>query len=95
MGDYVAGPSHVLPTYGTARFSSALTVDDFLKHHHVITVDGGALDRIGPAVQSLAEAEGFDAHAESIRIRRPARLGDRRPPGSDVVSRRRCATRSR
>lgn len=73
VGDYVAGPSHVLPTYGTARFSSALTVDDFLKHHHVITVDGDAFDRIGPAVQSLAEAEGLDAHAESIRIRRDLR----------------------
>ncbi len=69
IGDYLAGPSHVLPTYGTARFSSALTVDDFLKHHHVVTVDGDAFDRIGPAVQSLAEAEGLDAHAESIRLR--------------------------
>ena len=71
VGDYVAGPSHVLPTYGTARFSSALTVDDFLKHHHVITVDrtvhepGG----LGDAVATLADAEGLDAHAESIRLR--------------------------
>lgn len=76
IGDYLAGPSHVLPTYGTARFSSALTVDDFLKHHHVITLDGEAFDRVGPAVQSLAEAEGLDAHAESIRIRRALRAGD-------------------
>lgn len=73
VGDYVAGPSHVLPTYGTARFASALTVDDFLKHHHVITVDadvyaeGGAL---ADAVTALADAEGLDAHAESIRLRR-------------------------
>ena len=73
VGDYVAGPSHVLPTYGTARFSSALTVDDFLKHHHVVTVDGDAFDRIGPAVQALAEAEGLEAHAESIRLRRTLR----------------------
>ncbi len=73
VGDYVAGPSHVLPTYGTARFSSALTVDDFLKHHHVITVRGDAFDRVGPAVRSLAEAEGLDAHAESIRIRQTLR----------------------
>ncbi|UDY36024.1 histidinol dehydrogenase [Dermatobacter hominis] len=73
VGDYLAGPSHVLPTYGTARFSSALTVDDFLKHHHVITVDGEAFDQIGPAVQALAEAEGLDAHAESIRLRRTLR----------------------
>lgn len=75
IGDYVAGPSHVLPTDGTARFSSALTVDDFLKHHHVITVDGEAFDAIGPAVQALAEAEGLDAHAESIRLRRALRSG--------------------
>jgi histidinol dehydrogenase len=73
VGDYLAGPSHVLPTYGTARFASALTVDDFLKHHHVVTVDrsvyepGGAL---ADAVTALAEAEGLDAHAESIRLRR-------------------------
>jgi len=73
VGDYVAGPSHVLPTYGTARFSSALTVDDFLKHHHVITVDGDAFDRVGPAVRSLAAAEGLDAHAESIRLRQALR----------------------
>ena len=73
VGDYLAGPSHVLPTYGTARFASALTVDDFLKHHHVITVDrsvyaeGGSL---ADAVTTLAEAEGLEAHAESIRLRR-------------------------
>ena len=67
----------MLPTDGTARFSSALTVDDFLKHHHVITVDGDAFDRIAPAVESLAVAEGLEAHAESIRIRR--HLRDERP----------------
>jgi histidinol dehydrogenase len=69
VGDYLAGPSHVLPTHGTARFASALTVADFLKHHHVVTVDRGGLDRLGPSVVALAEAEGLDAHAESIRIR--------------------------
>jgi histidinol dehydrogenase len=75
IGDYLAGPSHVLPTYGTARFASALTVDDFLKHHHVITVDGAAFDAIGGAVAALADAEGLAAHAESIRIRQAARAG--------------------
>jgi histidinol dehydrogenase len=79
VGDYLAGPSHVLPTYGTARFASALTVDDFLKHHHVVTVDGDAFDGIAPAVESLAEAEGLEAHAESIRIRRALRA--ERPDG--------------
>ena len=73
IGDYVAGPSHVLPTYGTARFASALTVDDFLKHHHVITVDGAAFDAGAlRRVEALADAEGLAAHAESIRLRRRA-----------------------
>ena len=73
VGDYLAGPSHVLPTYGTARFASALTVDDFLKHHHVITVDRSVYatgGRLADAVTTLAEAEGLEAHAESIRLRR-------------------------
>ncbi len=72
VGDYLAGPSHVLPTYGTARFASALTVDDFLKHHHVIAVDESVYApdaALGEAVAVLAEAEGLDAHAESIRLR--------------------------
>jgi histidinol dehydrogenase len=73
VGDYLAGPSHVLPTYGSARFSSALTVDDFVKHHHVVRLDGAAFDAVAPATQALAEAEGLDAHAESIRLRRRAR----------------------
>jgi histidinol dehydrogenase len=75
VGDYVAGPSHVLPTYGTARFASALTVDDFTKHHHVITVDAAAYDDGGlaGAVATLADAEGLDAHAASIRLRQAER----------------------
>lgn len=71
MGDYIAGPSHVLPTYGSARFSSALTVDDFLKHHHVIRVDRSTYleGGVAEAAAVLAEAEGLDAHATSIRLR--------------------------
>lgn len=71
VGDYIAGPSHVLPTYGSARFSSALTVDDFLKHHHVITVDRSAYGpgALAESVAVLADAEGLAAHAESIRLR--------------------------
>ena len=72
IGDYLAGPSHVLPTYGSARYASALTVDDFQKQVHVIDVDREGFDRVAPHVQVLAEAEGFDAHAESIRSRRTA-----------------------
>jgi histidinol dehydrogenase len=69
IGDYVAGPSHVLPTFGTARFASALTVGDFLKDHHVVTVDPSGLERLGPHVVALAECEGLDTHARSIRLR--------------------------
>lgn len=70
IGDYVAGPSHVLPTYGSARFGSALTVDDFVKQVHVITVDRAGFERVAPTVEILARAEGFDAHAQSITLRR-------------------------
>ncbi len=69
VGDYVAGPSHVLPTFGSARFASALTVGDFLKDHHIVTVTEQGLARLGPHVVALAEQEGLDAHAESIRVR--------------------------
>jgi len=69
VGDYVAGPSHVLPTNGSARFSSALTVGDFTKDHHVITLDRDGLERLGPHVVALAEVEGLTTHAESVRLR--------------------------
>jgi len=69
VGDYVAGPSHVLPTFGTARFSSALRVDDFLKWIHVVSLDAEALARVAPHVAALADAEGLPAHAESVQLR--------------------------
>ncbi len=69
MGDYITGPSHVLPTYGSARFASALTVTDFLRDHHIVTIDQDALARFGPHVIAIAEVEGLAAHAESIRVR--------------------------
>jgi histidinol dehydrogenase len=69
VGDYLAGPNHVLPTYGSARFSGALRVDDFLKHVHVVSVDAAALHSVGEHVIALATYEGLDAHAESIRLR--------------------------
>ncbi|HZB70737.1 MAG TPA: histidinol dehydrogenase [Acidimicrobiales bacterium] len=69
VGDYVAGPSHVLPTFGSARFSSALRVDDFVKHIHVVDLDRDALAAVGPHVTALAEAEGLAAHALSVRLR--------------------------
>ena len=70
IGDYVAGPSHVLPTAGTARFAGALTVADFTKDINLVTADRDALRRLGPHVEALAVAEGLEAHAESIRVRR-------------------------
>ena len=73
VGDYLAGPSHVLPTFGSARFGSALTVDDFLKHLHVVTVDPEGFERAAPHVVALARAEGLDAHAQSILLRQAAR----------------------
>lgn len=70
VGDYIAGPNHVLPTNGSARFSEALRVDDFIKHVHVVTLDEDALARVAPHVIALAEAEGLAAHADSVRVRR-------------------------
>lgn len=73
VGDYLAGPSHVLPTDGTARFGSALTVSDFQKDVHVITLDRTAIERAAPTVAAIARAEGLAAHAESVlrRVERP------------------------
>jgi histidinol dehydrogenase len=81
VGDYLAGPSHVLPTYGSARFSSALRVDDFVKHVHVVSLHGDALARVAPHVATLAEAEGLAAHAESVRLRQQAGAGGASPAG--------------
>ena len=69
VGDYVAGPNHVLPTSRTARFTSGLSVFDFLKRTTWVEADASALARIGPAAIALAEAEGLDAHARSIALR--------------------------
>ncbi|MGH7057361.1 MAG: histidinol dehydrogenase [Acetobacteraceae bacterium] len=69
LGDYVAGPNHVLPTGGTARFASGLGVLDFLKRTSFVAADPAALGRIGPAAIALAEAEGLDAHARSVALR--------------------------
>ncbi|WP_419851287.1 histidinol dehydrogenase [Candidatus Poriferisocius sp.] len=80
IGDYVAGPSHVLPTNGTARFAGALSVRDFTKPMHEITVDSEGLAAVGPHVAAIAEAEGLDAHAQSVRLRG---IGDKVQEGSD------------
>ena len=71
IGDYVAGPNHVLPTGRTARFASGLSVYDFLKRTTWVECDGAALARVGPAAVALAEAEGLTAHARSVALRLP------------------------
>ena len=69
VGDYVAGPNHVLPTGRTARFASGLSVFDFLKRTTFVSATQAALNEIGPAAVALAEAEGLQAHARSIALR--------------------------
>jgi histidinol dehydrogenase len=69
VGDYIAGPNHVLPTGGTARFYSPLSVDDFIKKTSLVSFTRAALDRLGPDVVRLAAAEELDAHARSVSIR--------------------------
>ena len=69
LGDYIAGPSHVLPTFGSARFSSALGVEDFLRKVHVIAADRRALTRVSDHVAAIATAEGLSAHAQSVILR--------------------------
>jgi len=69
IGDYVAGPNHVLPTSGTARFASGLSVYDFLKRTTWVALDDASLATIGPAAIALANAEGLTAHAQSVAVR--------------------------
>ena len=69
VGDYVAGPNHVLPTGGTARFSSPLSVDDFQKRSSVLSYSLEALEADGPTVMTIADAEGLDAHSRAVALR--------------------------
>jgi histidinol dehydrogenase len=69
IGDYIAGPNHVLPTGRTARFASGLSVYDFLKRTSFVSATQAALNTVGPAAVLLAEAEGLQAHARSIALR--------------------------
>ncbi|WP_294302717.1 histidinol dehydrogenase [uncultured Sphingomonas sp.] len=69
VGDYVAGPNHVLPTGRRARFSSGLSVLDFMKRTSFLACDAASLSAIGPAAVALAEAEGLPAHAKSVALR--------------------------
>ncbi|MBT3906136.1 MAG: histidinol dehydrogenase [Rhodospirillaceae bacterium] len=75
LGDYMAGPNHVLPTAGSARFSSGLGVLDFLKRSTLIGASPESLATLGPSVETLAKAEGLDAHGLSVSIRLNRRTG--------------------
>ena len=69
LGDYFAGPNHVLPTNGTARFFSPLGVDDFIKKSSIICYSRDALERVHEDIETFARAEGLTAHANSIKVR--------------------------
>jgi histidinol dehydrogenase len=69
LGDYVAGPSHVLPTGGTARWAAGLTANDFLRGGSVISYSEAALRDVAPHVQRLADKEGLTAHRASVDVR--------------------------
>lgn len=69
LGDYYAGPNHILPTNGTARFFSPLSVDDFVKKSSIISYSREALERVHEDIEVFAENEGLTAHANSVRVR--------------------------
>ena len=69
IGDYIAGPNHVLPTSGAAKFSSGLSVNDFLKRHSLIKITKTGIERLGPSVINLAKYENLEGHANSVKIR--------------------------
>ena len=69
LGDYFAGPNHVLPTNGTAKFFSPLSVDDFLKKSSIIAYSKEALEAVHLDIEKFAEAEQLTAHANSIKVR--------------------------
>ena len=69
LGDYIAGPSHVLPTGGTARFANGLCSNDFLKRSSIISYDQAALEAEADAVRLLASKEGLTAHSASVDVR--------------------------
>jgi len=89
FGDYLAGPNHVLPTGGTARFASPLGVYDFVKRTSLIEAGPRTLARLGPAAARLARLEGLEAHARSVE----RRLGT--APGPGLAAPRRRVARSR
>jgi histidinol dehydrogenase len=85
IGDYTAGPSHIMPTGGTARFSSPVNIDDFLKIISVFALGPEDLREAGPPAVVLARAEGLEAHARAVESRLVA-LGENVAPRQLVTS---------
>ncbi len=83
LGDYVAGPSHIMPTGGTARYASPVNVDDFRKIISLVALNDCALERIGPAAARLAAAEGLTAHEAAVRRRLPEHDNPPTAPGQE------------
>ena len=69
LGDYFAGPNHILPTNGTARFFSPVNVDDFIKKTSIISYSRQALEKVHNQIEIFAKSEGLTAHANSIKVR--------------------------
>jgi len=69
LGDYAAGPSHVLPTAGTARFSSGISINDFVKRSHIIFYTKKALEKVRQPIEKIAELENLEKHIQSVRVR--------------------------
>jgi histidinol dehydrogenase len=69
LGDYFAGPNHILPTNGTAKFFSPVNVDDFIKKTSIISYSREALEKVSDDIQCFAKSEGLTAHANSIKVR--------------------------
>lgn len=84
VGDYVAGPNHVLPTGGTARFSSPLSVDDFVKKSSVISYSREALESDASAIIAIAAAEGLAAHADAVALRLEISAEDAEPDEEEL-----------
>jgi histidinol dehydrogenase len=91
LGDYLAGPNHVLPTGGSARFASPLGAYDFLKRSSIIMASAAAVEKLGPEVARLARMEGFEGHARAMELRLKR---NRRPPARKQDARARQNTRT-
>ncbi len=70
LGDYIAGPNHVLPTSGTARFFSPLSIDDFIKKSSILSFSKNAFMDLSHDIITFAEGEGLTAHANAVKVRR-------------------------